>query len=110
MSDWRKFFLVTVIFLAVCFFWLATHKYSEEVVVAGNGFFELNKVTSTNSSVSSTATKEGEPSSGRKELLLPPKVVDGIKKFVFFVGYGRSRHTIISALLNAHPHNYSHCR
>ena len=38
---------------------------------------------------------------------LPPlslKVINGIKRFVFFVGYGGSGHSIIGSLMDAHPH------
>ena len=35
---------------------------------------------------------------------LPPGVIKGIKKFVFFVGYARSGHSIIGTLMDAHPH------
>ena len=35
---------------------------------------------------------------------LSPQVIDGIKKFVFFVGYPRSGHSIVGALIDAHPH------
>ena len=31
------------------------------------------------------------------------KVVDGIKKVLVFMGYPRSGHTILAAMLNAHP-------
>ena len=35
---------------------------------------------------------------------LPTNVTRGIKKFVFFAGYARSGHSIIGALMDAHPH------
>lgn len=35
---------------------------------------------------------------------LSHEVVDGVKKFVFFVGYARSGHSIIGTLMDAHPH------
>ncbi len=35
---------------------------------------------------------------------LPAQVIDGVKKFVFFVGYSRSGHSIVSTLMDAHPH------
>ena len=34
---------------------------------------------------------------------LPPNVISGVTKFVFFVGYPRSGHSIIGSLLDAHP-------
>ena len=35
---------------------------------------------------------------------LPSEVINGIKKFVFFVGYARSGHSIVGSLMDAHPH------
>lgn len=35
---------------------------------------------------------------------LPAKVVDGIKKVTFLVGYPGSGHTLLATLLDAHPH------
>jgi hypothetical protein len=35
---------------------------------------------------------------------LSPEVIDRIGKFVFFLGYPRSGHNIIGALMDAHPH------
>ena len=32
------------------------------------------------------------------------EVIDSIKKFVFFVGYARSGHSIVGSLMDAHPH------
>ena len=34
---------------------------------------------------------------------LPPNVISGVTKFVFFVGYPKSGHSIIGSLLDAHP-------
>ena len=33
-----------------------------------------------------------------------PKIINGIKKFIFFVGYERSGNSIVGALLDTHPH------
>ena len=35
---------------------------------------------------------------------LPQSVIGRIKTFVFFVGYGRSGHSIIGSLMDSHPH------
>ena len=35
---------------------------------------------------------------------LSPDLIDGVKRFVFFVGYARSGHSIIGSLMDAHPH------
>ena len=35
---------------------------------------------------------------------LPKNVIDQIEKFVFFVGYPRSGHSIIGSFMDAHPH------
>ena len=35
---------------------------------------------------------------------LPSEVINGIKKFMFFVGYARSGHSIVGSLMDAHPH------
>ena len=34
---------------------------------------------------------------------LPQKVVEGVEKFLFFIGWPRSGHTIIAVMLDAHP-------
>ena len=34
---------------------------------------------------------------------LSKEVVDGVKKFIFFIGWARSGHSIVGSLLNAHP-------
>ena len=35
---------------------------------------------------------------------LPLSVVDGVKAFVFFIGIGRSGHSIVASILDSHPH------
>jgi esterase/lipase len=35
---------------------------------------------------------------------LPPEVIRGVKKFVLFIGYPRSGHSIVGSILDAHPH------
>ena len=35
---------------------------------------------------------------------LSPNVIQGIKNFVFFVGFIRSGHSIVSSIMDAHPH------
>ena len=35
---------------------------------------------------------------------LPENVTKSVQKFLFFVGYGRSGHSIIGSILDAHPH------
>ena len=35
---------------------------------------------------------------------LTKNVINGIKKFVFFIGYPRSGHSIVGSLMDAHPH------
>ena len=42
-------------------------------------------------------------SSGTTKPSLPQDVIDGVEKFVFFVGYPRSGHSIIGSFLDAHP-------
>ena len=37
-------------------------------------------------------------------ITLPAQVIAGVKKFVFFVGYSRSGHSIVGTLMDAHPH------
>ena len=37
-------------------------------------------------------------------ITLPSQVIAGVKKFVFFVGYSRSGHSIVGTLMDAHPH------
>ena len=34
---------------------------------------------------------------------LPQNVISGVKKFIFFVGYPRSGHSVIESILDAHP-------
>ncbi|XP_065891454.1 uncharacterized protein [Dysidea avara] len=35
---------------------------------------------------------------------LPQPIIDGVKKFVFFIGHCRSGHSIVGSLLDGHPH------
>ena len=35
---------------------------------------------------------------------LTKEVIDGIEKFVLFIGYPRSGHSIVGSLMDAHPH------
>ena len=35
---------------------------------------------------------------------LPQDVIDGVKKFVIFIGYPRSGHSIVGSFMDAHPH------
>ena len=37
-------------------------------------------------------------------LKLSSEIMEGVKKFVFFVGYSRSGHSILGTILDAHPH------
>ena len=39
-----------------------------------------------------------------KKTVLTKKVIDGVKAFVFFIGYGRSGSSIVSSFIDAHPH------
>ena len=39
----------------------------------------------------------------RREPTITSQVADGVKSFVFFVGYARSGHSIVAALMDAHP-------
>ena len=84
---------------------------------------EKNKPKASNGSNPATATdnvrelspiiptkKLQEPLQTSHSLLDPTSatlsrdVIDGIKKFVFFVGYSRSGHSIVGTLMDAHPH------
>ena len=47
---------------------------------------------------SSTELRDSVPSS------LPADVIDKVEKFVFFIGYPRSGHSIIGSFMDAHPH------
>ena len=35
---------------------------------------------------------------------LPQSVIDGVKTFVFFIGYARSGSSIVASFMDAHPH------
>ena len=35
---------------------------------------------------------------------LPQPIIDGVKKFVFFIGHCRSGHSIVGSILDGHPH------
>lgn len=41
---------------------------------------------------------------GRGGPILPGEVIANLEKFIFFVGYPRSGHSILGSLLDAHPH------
>ena len=36
--------------------------------------------------------------------ILPKDVIDHVQKFIFFIGYPRSGHSILGSLMDAHPH------
>ena len=40
----------------------------------------------------------------RAKTALSPSIISAVKKFVFFIGYARSGHSIIGSLMDAHPH------
>lgn len=53
-----------------------------------------------------------DPDTSINSKYLPPEVVKKVKRFLFFVGYARSGHSIIASMLDAHPnvviaHEYS---
>ncbi len=52
----------------------------------------------------STGKRELSISASRNHSLLPQDVIDGVKTFVFFMGYSRSGSSIVSSLMDAHPH------
>ena len=45
-----------------------------------------------------------ENSHQKPPLNLSSEIMEGVKKFVFFVGYSRSGHSILGTILDAHPH------
>ena len=49
------------------------------------------------------ASKNHKVSSGTTKPNLPQDVIAGVEKFVFFIGYPRSGHSIIGSFLDAHP-------
>ena len=51
------------------------------------------------------AVCKGEPTSwDKKEVFRDQNFLDRIKSFVMFIGYARSGHSIVAALLDAHSH------
>ncbi len=64
----------------------------------------LHSVRSWNLSSETTAAKEAPIMSKDNSYYLSPDLVARVEKFVFFVGYARSGHSIIGALMDAHPH------
>ena len=40
----------------------------------------------------------------KNQQILSPKIINNIKRFLFFVGYPRSSHSIVGSVLDAHPH------
>ena len=53
--------------------------------------------------VSTSLTQKDEHKETRQNQLTQD-AIDGIKKFVLFVGYERSGHSIVGSLMDAHPH------
>ena len=51
-----------------------------------------------------TATSVMHAMVASKASHLSPDIISRIKSFVFFIGYGRSGHSIIGSLMDAHPH------
>ena len=53
--------------------------------------------------VENTQDVERNPDVVQSAALLPESVINSVRKFVFFVGYARSGHSILGSLLDAHP-------
>ncbi|KAJ7379389.1 hypothetical protein OS493_016626 [Desmophyllum pertusum] len=79
----RKKFYLTLALILVCFV-LVSYIISE-------GFF----------STSQQPKHEESPFLSPSENLF--KVYDGVETFVMFIGYPRSRHSLVGAILDAHP-------
>ena len=122
----RKIFLcaLTLAVISVC--WIVTtekgsvrigHQYqhSSETTLPPEVKSEVSQEPSSNISSSESKTPVTRHTSFNQnnnlshEMKTPIKklssrLIDGVKKFLFFVGYARSGHSIIGALLDAHPH------
>ena len=55
-------------------------------------------------SVSSREIRHKKKSTTIRNISLPPSVIERVKTFVFFLGHGRSGHSIVASLLDSHPH------
>ena len=91
----RSFFTIVILVLAILFFIQCSKKAAEEA-----GVFTKNSVSSNQYGLTAKVPK-GQTGNATN---LSPQVINGVKNFVFFVGYERSGHSIIGALLDAHPH------
>lgn len=57
---------------------------------------------STDSTLSEQTRTKSISYAGLKQL--PQPIIDGVKKFVYFIGHCRSGHSIVGSILDGHPH------
>ena len=89
-----RFGLLTAIFLLIvlCLYYLSLQM-----------DIELPALREREASLGSIRTKSDGFSGGNSKLL-PQTVIDRVNTFVFFVGHGRSGHSIVGSLMDSHPH------
>lgn len=66
--------------------------------------FHSNLTEKLHSDLSKKLHSDQPPEDSKPPPNLSPEIIASIKKFVYFVGYHRSGHSIIGSLLDAHPH------
>ena len=108
----RKTILVFVLGILVTY-WLWTHAKSEDADRATYNYKDTDTERvkledKQQHPVDKKPRRKEQPvkiaKSGQKVPPLSLHVINGVKRFVFFVGYGGSGHSIIGSLMDAHPH------
>ena len=105
-------FFSTIVLLAVLFYQSQLQDNHRNKVDFGIGDFKdlrldpNRNLKSLENKQSKSAISENNKGGSRVKFTssLSKSVIDDVKRFVFFVGYARSGHSIIASMLDAHPH------
>ena len=103
--------VTATITLIVLFNLKATADVTENIVLGRRILKRILSATDYNDSHSLPQTKEDDAQNRLKgptefynlPSALPEDIIHGVQKFVFFIGYPRSGHSIVGSLMDAHP-------
>ena len=81
---------------------LPSHNFS--IVLATDGHANIDNISLKYSALSPLIADQHAVTQSVRFQLLTESVIDKIKTYVFFIGMARSGHSIVAAVLDAHPH------
>ena len=81
---------------------LPSHNFS--IVLATDGHANIDNISLKYSALSTLIADQHAVTQSVRFQLLTESVIDKIKTYVFFIGMARSGHSIVAAVLDAHPH------